>query len=217
MTACRHATLSQVPMFFPWLCRQCGEAFQELTPVVMITDPAHPDYYRQGKPPPPAWPAQDPPPEVLSVQDRPLEAPGVPRAVSMLQRAAQGAGWVALVGYARSPERAVRVGTYKITESYGLYTDLAHGVRLSAVYARTSPGGAWAWRNTAIWPIRVPGLGSRFTHATVKDLQEFVAVRGSVMPAWFKGIHAREEDKKLKARLKSQQASRNSKPKEGAS
>lgn len=183
----------------------------------MIVDFLTRAYYRQGRPPPPAWPAVDPPPDVLSTDERPVDAPQVPSAVLKLQRAAQAAGWVALVGYSRSPERAVKVGTYKITEAYGMWTNLANGARIHAVYARTVGNKAWAWRSTAIWPVQVPDLGSRFLDATITDLHEFVAVRGSVLPAWFKGVHARVREQAELARLRARAQAGTRKPKEGSS
>jgi hypothetical protein len=198
-------------MLLPWACRRCGAQAENLEILPMNTDFLSREYYRQGRPPPPAWPASDPPPEVLSTDGVAQE---VPRAVKGLQRAAESAGWVVRVGYSRSQERAVKVGTYKVTEAFGLYTDLAHGVRISAVYSRTVGAKIWTWRNTAIWPIRVPGMGSRFVDATVSDLQEFVAVRGSVLPAWFKGVHARVHDAAARAKARAKTAG---KPKEGSS
>lgn len=173
--------------------------------------PGDPGYYGQRKQAA-AWPPDDPPPEVLSTDPWPSDAPEVPRAVHGLQRAAQGAGWVALVGYSRSPERAVRVGTYKITEAFAVWAGQhpETGWRFNAVHTRT-PGAAtgWGWRSTAIWRLGTP----RFRHATITDLLEFVTARGDVGRAWFKAVHARVEEQKARAAAKPARQ----KPKEGSS
>lgn len=168
----------------------------------MITDWTTREYFAQRRPQKPAWPENDPPPEVTSRDPRPADAPRLPRAAVWLIGDASGGGWTATrAGYSRGPERAVRVGTYKITEAYGLSVP-AHpltGWRWMAVYARTVGAGSWKWRSIAIWHRdgrRVaPGLGSRFAHATIADLKEFCGVGGSVTPAWFKAVHARGEEK----------------------
>jgi hypothetical protein len=177
-------------------------------------------YYRSHRPEAPSWPAQDPPPEVTSRDPRPEDAPQEPRAVLGLQGAAQGAGWQVAVTYSRGPQRAVRVGMYKRTETYGVWVGKHPSApfRFSAMYTRELPDKAWKWR-ISIWRMDAapvaPGLSARFTDASISDLLEFVQVRGSVMPAWFKAIHAREEDKKAKAKLAAK--NRTAKPKEGSS
>jgi hypothetical protein len=188
----------------------------------MITDWRAPGYYSQICPCPltahrdpnaEGWPATDPPPEIVCTAPRPADAPQEPRAVLSLQRAAQAAGWPILVGYSRGPVRAQRVGTYKRVEVFGIQAAPHPDTRWRfwALYSRTIHGtGTWSWR-VSIWKADQVV----FTHATITDLQEFIAVRGSVTPAWFKGIHARVEDQKEQQRL----AARNRKPKakEGAS
>ena len=178
----------------------------------MITDLYDPAYYRQSKPEPPAWPETDPVPEVLSIDPIPAAAPTMPRAVTRLQLAAEAAGWVVRVGFSSSPERAVRVGTYKQTEAYGVWAGAhpATGWRFNAIHTRTV-GGKWAWRSTAIWKLGVP----RFRHATVTDLGEFITVHGDVGKPWFKAVHARVEEQKVRQ----QQAARSRRgaPREGSS
>jgi hypothetical protein len=118
--------------------------------------------------------------------------------VARLTAAALAAGWAVRVGYSAGPERAVRVGTYKDTEHFGVWAG-PHpdtGYRFSAIYSRTI-GKEWAW-DIRIW---TPGVRRpRFRHALISDLQQFIGVRGAVDQAWFRGIRAREEDKAAKAK-----------------
>jgi hypothetical protein len=166
--------------------------------------PGDPGYYRATcdcpattcrklRTPPP--PAAEPPPEVLSTDPWPLDAPEVPRAVRRLQKAAQGAGWVALLAFSRGPERAVRVGEYKMTEVFAVWAGPHPGTgwRFNAIHTRT-PGAAtgWTWRSTAVWRRGRP----RFRHATITDLHEFISVCGDVGEPWFKAVHARAEAKR---------------------
>jgi hypothetical protein len=186
----------------------------------MITDLYSREYYRQPCPCPAAkcqalapgreaWPAEDPLPTVLSTGPQPEGVPEVPRAVLGLQRAAEAAGWAIRVGYSEGQRRGVSVGTYKPVRAYGIHSDAAHGWRFNAVYDLEAKG----WYTIAIWPVPfrpvAPGLGSRFTHASVTDLKEWITVRGSVLPAWFKGIHARVEEQRERQKA----AARNRKPK----
>lgn len=197
---CKHTTLQQIPMALPWLCRPCGTAMAEPPRAAILTDSADPDYWRQQRPEPPAWPERDPVPHITTRDPRPADAPREPSAVQSLARTADVAGWRVRVDYSRGPERAVRVGTYKLTETFGVWTT-PHpdtGWRFSAIYARTVGRPTWSWTRIAIWrPGKLvgPGLGARFTHATVTDLKAFVAARGSVNAAWFKAIEARAADK----------------------
>jgi ribosomal protein S27E len=73
------------------------------------------------------------------------------------------------------------------------------GWRLYAMYERTiGAATGWKWARTGIWR---PGQGARFVEASVTDLKDFITVRGSVLPSWFKAIHVREEQKKAKQRV----------------
>lgn len=143
----------------------------------------------------------------------------VPEPVIKLQRAAERAGWPISVGYSRGPERAVRVGTYKITEAFGVWAG-AHpttGWRFVAVYARTVGGkSGWSWRSVSIrrpGQLIGPGLGAVFRHATITDLYEWLAVRGDVGTPWFKAVQARVEQQREDQRRAARQ--RPGKPKEG--
>ena len=174
-------------------------------------------YYRRP-PEPPGWLETDPPPEVTTRDPRPDGVPTPPLAVIKLQRAAERAGWPVLIGYSRGPERAVRVGEYKITEAYGVHADRhpSTGWRFVAVYSRTVGGrSGWSWRISIRRPGHLigPGLGAVFRHATITDLYEWLAVNGDVGVAWFKAVHARVEQQKEDQR----EAARNrpGKPKEG--
>jgi hypothetical protein len=185
----------------------------------MASDYLTPAYYRR-KPAASGWSEVEPPPEVTTRDARPPDAPSVPSAVLKLQRAAEGAGWTILTGYSRGPERAVRVGTYKLTEAYGVYADRhpGSGWRFAALYARTVGAKSWAWRSIAIrrpGHLVGPGLGAVFVHATITDLHEFIAVRGDVGTPWFKAVQARVEDAAVRARAAAR--TRPSTHKEGSS
>lgn len=165
----------------------------------VITDPAAPGYYSQvclcplsahRDPAETGWPEHDPIPEVLNTDPRP-DVP-VPPAVAALQALGIHEGWEVRLGWSTGPERAVRVGTYKQTEAWGVWAG-PHpetGWRWNAMYTRTK-GKTWAWRSTAIW---LPGARTRFRYATVTDLKECIAVHGTVGEAWFKAVHARVLD-----------------------
>lgn len=174
--------------------------------------PTDPGYYAAGRKVAAAWPERDPVPEVLSTDPRP---PGltVPRAVLALQADGTVAGWTVRVGYSRGPARAVRVGTYKLVETWGVWAG-PHpdtGWRWCAMHERTV-GKTWSWPRVTIWQ---PSEHTRFTHATVTDLRAFMAVRGSVGTPWFKAVHARVMEQQERARS----AARNRTPsgKEGVS
>lgn len=172
-----------------------------------------PAYYRDRRPPVPAWPDRDPIPEVTT-RDLALTLAGPhPAAVVKLRKAAERADWTTRVGYSRGPVRAVKIGTYKMVEAFGLWTSVhpGSGYRFRAVYSHTVGAAQWAW-DIAIW---TPGYGVRFVHATITDLHEFVEVRGSVARAWFKGIEAREIEKQERKRAAAR--NRTAKPKEGQS
>lgn len=164
----------------------------------MITDIYAPEYYRQGKPPPPAWPAADPPPIITTRDVRP-DVP-VPGPVVALEARGRAKGWEVRIGYSRSPERAVRVGTYKDTEAWCVQ-GLGNGWRWSALYTRTV-GRPWSWRSTAIWR---PVVYGRFTHALITDLQAFIDQPAIAIKPWFKGIEAREIEKAEVARERAKQ------------
>jgi len=153
------------------------------------------EYYRAGRKQEVSWPAVEPVPEVTT-RDRAPSTP--PQPVIKLQRAAEGAGWAAEIGYSRGPERAVRVGTYKMTEAHGLYVP-AHpstGWRFIAIYHHTVGKPNWQWRISIRRPGQLvgPGLGAVFTHATITDLAQFVTARGDVGTPWFKAVQARVEE-----------------------
>jgi len=183
-----------------------------------MSDYLTPEYYRSGKRTAPEWPDADPPPEVTTRDPRPEGVPEAPSAVIKLQRAAEAAGWAVLVGYSRGPERAVRVGTYKITEAYGVHAAVhpVNGWRFVAVHSHTVGSGSWKWRVSIRRPGQLigPGLGAVFTHATITDLHEWLAVRGDVGAAWFKAVHARVEQQKKNQRAAAR--NRPGKQKEGS-
>jgi len=177
----------------------------------MITDIYDPAYYRQSKPVPPSWPESDPIPEVLNTDPRP-DVP-VPAPVSALQAMGMREGWEVATGWSTGPERAVRVGTYKQTEAWGVWAGPhpISGWRWNAIYTHTVDR-PWSWRSTAIW---LPGIRPRFRHATRADLAEFIIARGVVGEAWFKAVAAREADKIERARAAARNRPR--KGKEGSS
>jgi hypothetical protein len=187
----------------------------------VVVDSRHPDYWRQGRRvEAPAWPAQDPPPEVTTRDLQPEGAPKYPSAVVKLQRAAERAGWPVASGYSRGPERAVRVGEYKLMETFGVYVPAhpATGWRFGAVYGRTVGTTGWKWRSIAIrrpGHLIGPGMGVVFIHATITDLYEWMKVYGDVGTPWFKAVQARVEEQAERARGAAR--NRTAKPKEGQS
>jgi len=211
MAECAHATLRKAPEDPHPVCERCGKVFPELPREPIITDVYSRDYYRQGRPRKAAeWPEVDPVPEVLSTDPRPENAPGEPTAVRGLAAYAAGEGWLVRVGYGRSPERAQRVGTYKLTETFSVWAG-AHpssGWRFCAVYGHTvGSSSAWTWRSISIWRVRAYG---RFTHATITDLYHFVEHHRDVKQAWFRAIKARveqaAEDAKQRAKARPKKA-----------
>ena len=168
------------------------------------------------------WPERDPDPEVRSTDPRPADAPAEPRAVKELEALAVMAGFEVRIGYARGRARAVKRGTYKALETFAVYGLLrASGWRFSARYD-FSPDlkGGWKWGDTGIWlpgHTVAPGLGVRFTLATITDLKEWVGAAGNVTPAWFKGIHARVTEQAEKQRQAAKERPASKKAKEGMS
>lgn len=213
MAECTHTTLHQVPMALPWLCRPCGLSVAEPSTAEKIVDSTDLAYWSQAKPEAPTWPEHDPLPEVHSTDPRPESAPADPRPVLAIVKAATAAGWLVRVGYSRGPARAVKVGTYKMVETFGVWS-APHpdtGWRFYGMYERTvGAATGWKWDRIGIWK---PG-GTRFVEASVTDLKEFIAVRGSVLTSWFKAIHQREERKKTQAKTR---PAATAKPKEGLS
>jgi hypothetical protein len=185
--------------------------------------PSDPGYYTAGRVAALEWPAQDPLPEVTSRDPLPADAPAIPRPVSSLLSATVGAGWDARVAYSRGQARTRSRGVYKRVETWGLWTrpHPSQGWRICAMYERSPDLKAgWGWDRTAIWlPSRVPvapGLGSRFTDATVTDLKEFIQAHGSVPPAWFKAIHARVQEQQEQQKARARERPATTKHKEGA-
>jgi hypothetical protein len=161
------------------------------------------------------WPESDPVPEVLSTDPIPDDAPGRPAAVAALEAFAASHGWLVRVGYSRGPERAVRTGTYKMTETFAVWA-AAHpssGWRFCAVYGHTIGSTTpWAWRSIAIWKARAYG---RFNRATITDLYHFVEHHADVKQAWFRAIQRRVELQAEETRRKARE--RPKKAKEGSS
>lgn len=175
-----------------------------------MPNPSDPGYYTTGRKAAPSWPVTEPIPEVLSTDPVTMPKPGP---VLSLCAAGMEAGWTVRVGYSRGPARAVKVGTYKLVETFGVWAG-PHpdtGWRWCAMYERTV-GKVWKWPRVTIWR---PTEHTRFTHATVTDLREFLAVRGSVGAAWFKAVHARVADQAERDRAAAR--NRPAKAKEGAS
>jgi hypothetical protein len=170
----------------------------------VITDPSAPGYYSQvcdcpltahKDPAATGWPEHDPVPEVLTTDPWPADFI-TPKPPLDLRTFATAKGWLVRLGYSRGPERAVRVGTYKLTEHVGVWAAELNGWRWSAIHSRTV-GKAWSWSAITIWR---PGVGTRFTHATVTDLKEWLTYTSPPPPAWFKAVHARVEDQKERVR-----------------
>jgi hypothetical protein len=171
--------------------------------------PSDEGYWKhRGKEAAPSWPEHDPVPEVLSTDRRPA---GVTPPKPVLDLAARGLeqDWTTRIGYARGPARAVKVGTYKMVESWSVWAG-PHpetGWRWMACYHVGS-----GWKTIQMW---LPGHPPRFTQGSVTDLKEFIVVRGTVGKPWFKAIEARESEKVERTRLAAR--NRTGKAKEGAS
>jgi hypothetical protein len=160
------------------------------------------------RPEPRAWPENDPAPEHTTrdpFPDMPL-----PTALAALKKKAEAAGWEVRVGYSRAKRRAVKIGSYDLVETLGVWGE-GHGWRFSAMYERKPEGAvsaqAWKWGSISLWADgKFP-----FSYASVTDLKEWLAVRGSVLPSWFAAIAAREKAKaeKQKAAAKTRPASSN--------
>lgn len=170
------------------------------------------------EPKPEGWPETDPVPEVLTTDPWPPAVP-VPGPVVALEALARAEGWEVRHGYSSGPQRAVRVGTYKQTETVGVWAapHPSSGWRWCAMYTHTLER-PWTWAEITIWRpghLVGPGMGVRFTAAMLTDLKVFIGAHATTRPVWFKEIIAREDAKAAAAR----QAARNrAKPKkEGAS
>lgn len=174
------------------------------------------------KPPALDWLEKDPEPTVRSIDPRPEDAPAEPKTVRDLAGLAVLSGFEVRIGYSRGRARAVKRGTYKVVQAFGVYgLQEVAGWRFSAIHAH-SPDlkGPWKWESVALWlpgHTVAPGLGTRFVDATVTDLREWLQVRGSVTPAWFKGIHARVMEQRERAAAAAKARPATKKTKEGAS
>ena len=168
-------------------------------------------YWHALKPTEPAaWPEHDPAPEVTTLDPRPADAPDEPRAVRLLVAEATAAGWQARVGYSRGPIRAVKVGTYKTVECFGVWAS-EHpetGWRFCAMHERTiGAATGWKWARVTMWHARgkaTTGGALRFSHANRTDLSTFIELRGLVLPSWFAAIEKRvvEQAERQKAAAK---------------
>lgn len=153
---------------------------------------------------PEGWPERDPLPEVSTTDPWPVGF-ATPKPATDLHGLAVRNGWLVRLGYSRGPERAVRVGTYKMVESVGVWAapHPVTGWRFCAVYAHTL-SKPWSWSSVTIWrpgQLVGPGLGPRFTEAMLTDLKEWINAFGDVGTPWYKAIQAREEAKATAARV----------------
>lgn len=142
-----------------------------------------------------------------NLQPRPDDAPEEPASVVGLCKTLNAGGWETRVGYARAWRRGQKTGTFRVMESFGVFAG-SHpesAYRVVAIYWRFAdktethawfadtgeiemvekPSGApgtWTWQDARI----VSGIKSH--RVKVSDVKEFAAVRGSVLPGWFKAI-----------------------------
>lgn len=170
----------------------------------MSLSPTDPGYYTRRRDEIEAdastgWPDVDPSPVVTNRDPRPVDAPADPRAVADLALRGRAAGWRVLVGYSRGFKRAQKIGTYTETETLGVWAGSHPDTRWrwSAMYERKAGTGTWTWTRITIWRD-----ANHFTDASVTDLKDFIEVRGSVLPSWFKAIRTRERDKDAKAKAR---------------
>lgn len=206
--------LRSCPSRAPYSTPECCNRTPDID-ITSLPDFRSREYYQDRRPVAPSWPEDDPVPEVLDTDPRPDGAPGEPRSVLDIVKRATAAGWLVRVGYSRGPVRAVKVGTYKMVETFGLWSSEHPDThwRFYAMHARTiGAATGWKWERIGIWR---PGQGVRFVEASVTDLKEFILVRGSVLPSWFKAIHTREASKKSRARVEALGRRNTTKPREG--
>lgn len=156
------------------------------------------------------WPKHDPAPEVTTLDPRPADAPKEPLAIRKLVALATDAGFETRVGYSRGMQRGQKTSTYRRVEVFSVWFDPTHesGYRPLATYRRfidakarlvydsrtdriepdtdpdfapTGKPGPWQWH------VSIAGRGAHHFGITVTHLNEFVELRGRVLPSWFNG------------------------------
>lgn len=136
-----------------------------------MSSPEQPGYYSAGRKVAATWPEDDPPPYVTNAMPRPA---GVrePRAVLALARVSTEHDWAVRVGYSRGLMRAVKVGTYKTVECWGVWAS-GHGLRWYAMNheAEELKGGP-KWDAITVWDAT-----SRWSGLSITQLTAFIVSR----------------------------------------
>lgn len=154
----------------------------------------HPEWY--ARPEQRAWPEQDPKP-VYDSRTQPMMP--IPRPVVLLIKEAAEAGFEVRTGYALAPIRAVKIGTYRKSESWAVW--LGHhpetGARACALYERDPDGKTgWGWKFVSVWDsIRT------FSGANRTELKTWLKAKGRPGDLWFRAVRRRirEAEAKRKA------------------
>jgi hypothetical protein len=159
------------------------------------------------RPEPRAWPEHDPAPMRSNREPLP-EGFIVPNAFAAVKKKAEACGFEVRYGLSQSMKRKVLIGSYDALDTLGMW-GAGNGWRFSAMYERKPEANNpdWKWGSISLWAEgKFP-----FPYASVTDLKEWLAVRGSVVPGWFAAITAREKAKaaKQKAAAKNRPASSN--------
>lgn len=173
-------------------------AFESYVHVPYVRPPVVPFDFAAAlqRPEPRAWPERDPEPEHTTRDPFPDDFP-LPSALVSLVKKARSCGWEVRVGYSRAQRRAVRIGSYDLVETLGVW-GMSHGWRFSAMYERKPNGApsaqAWKWGSISLWADgKFP-----FSYASVTDLKQWLEARGSVLPSWFAAIAVRVKEKEAK-------------------
>lgn len=149
-----------------------------------------------GPPPPieiPAWDPIDPAPEITTRTG--FMAP-MPAVVAKLARTAREAGFEVRCGYARARVRAVRIGTYRTSESWSVQ---GRGPGLFTAVQERNPDGKTGWK----WDrISCSLAGTTFPYASITDLGAWIEARGEPGDLWRRAILNRVNRPKAPARAR---------------
>lgn len=150
------------------------------------SDPAYWEAVRRVEPP--SWPDEHPHPIVTSRDPWPADFEK-PAAVVKLEQELRAYGFRVRSTYSRGFQRAIKVGTY--TEIHAVAVRFATDGRMGyAVYVTPVKRTAWAWKGIG---LSRPG-SFPYQKANRTDLGEWVALRGLVLPGWFRNITKRVEE-----------------------
>lgn len=167
----------------------------------------------------PVWPDKDPVPLWFNTAPPPSYAPAMAAPALRLKNRGEAAGWPIRTGYSRAWRRGQKVGHFRLIEAYGVWAgDHPSKWRFLAIHERfvdakaehayfadtdelelitsgSGGPGTWTWSNVVIFRAFARH------HVLITDLGNFLDVRGSVTPGWFKEIEERDERKKQRQKL----------------